>query len=60
MTPEAWTVIAVGVAIVGLFIRVDARLSRLDDQVRGRGERLARLEGKVDTLIVAFVKPRDE
>ena len=24
-----------------------------------RGERLARLEGKVDTLIAAFVKPQD-
>ena len=59
MTPEAWTVIAVGVAIAGLFIRMDARLARLDDHVRGQGERLARLEGKVDTLIAAFVKPQD-
>lgn len=56
MTPEAWSVIAVGVAIAGLFIRMDTRLARLDDHVRGQGERLARLEGKVDTLIAAFVK----
>ena len=26
MTPEAWTVIAVGIAIAGLFIRMDARM----------------------------------
>ncbi len=57
MTPEAWSVIAVGVAIAGLFIRMDTRIARLDDHVRGQGERLARLEGKVDTLIAAFVKP---
>ena len=59
MTPEAWSVIAVGVAIAGLFIRMDTRIVRLDDHVRGQGERLARLEGKVDTLIAAFVKPKD-
>ena len=59
MTPEAWSVIAVGVAIAGLFIRMDTRIAHLDDHVRGRGERLARLEGRVDTLIAAFVKPKD-
>ena len=50
MTPEAWSVIAVGVAIAGLFIRMDVRIGRLDDHLRGQGERLARLEGKFDTL----------
>ena len=50
MTPEAWSVIAVGVAIAGLFIRMDVRIGRLDDHVRGQGDRLARLEGKFDTL----------
>ena len=50
MTPEAWSVIAVGVAIAGLFIRMDVRIGRLDDHVRGQGERLARLEGKFDSL----------
>ena len=59
MTPEAWSVIAVGVAIAGLFIRMDTRIARLDDHVRGQGERLARVEGKVDTLIAAFVKPEN-
>ena len=59
MTPEAWSVIAVGVAIAGLFIRMDARIGCLDEHVRGQGERLARLESKVDTLIAAFVKPLD-
>ena len=64
MTPEAWSVVAVGVAIAGLFIRMDARIGRLDEHVRGQGERLGRLEGKVDalegkvdTLIAAFLKP---
>lgn len=64
MTPEAWSVIAVGIAIAGLFVRMDARIGRLDDHVRGQGERLARLEGKVDSLegkvdslIAAFLKP---
>ena len=50
MTPEAWPVIAVGVAIAGLFIRMDVRIGRLDDHVRGQGERLARLEGRFDTV----------
>ena len=50
MTPEAWSVIAVGVAIAGLFIRMDVRIGRLDDHVRGQGERLARLEGRFDTV----------
>ena len=55
MTPEAWTVVGIGLA--GLFVRMDARIGRLDEHVRSQGERLARLEGKVDTLIAAFVKP---
>ena len=57
MTPEAWTVIVVGVGLAGLFVRMDVRIGRLDDHVRARGERLARLEGKVDMLISVFVKP---
>ncbi len=58
MTPETWTVTAV--AIAGLFIRMDTRLGRLDGHVRGQGEQPARLEGKVDTLIAAFVNPRTD
>ncbi len=54
MTPEAWSVIVVGVAIAGLFIRMDTRIARLDEHVRGRGERLARLEGGFDTLVGKF------
>ena len=57
MIPEAWTVVVVGIGLAGLFVRMDARIGRLDEHVRSRGERLARLEGKVDTLIAAFVKP---
>ena len=51
MMPEAWSVIAVGVAIASLFIRMDVWIGRLDDHVRGQGERLARLEGKFDSLL---------
>lgn len=43
MTPEAWTVIVVGIGLAGLVFRTDAH-------VRSHSERLARLEGKVDTL----------
>ena len=52
MTPEAWTIVGVGGALLGLGLR-------LDSHVRAQGERLAKLEGKVDTLIAAFVKPSD-
>lgn len=56
MTPETWTVLAVGVSLVGLAFRMGRH-------VRTQCERLARLEGKVDTLaesvsmlIAVFVK----
>ncbi len=38
MTPEAWTVVGVGVGIASLVFRMDSH-------VRLRGERLARVEG---------------
>ena len=60
MTPEFWAIIGVGIGIAGLFFRMDVRIGRLDDHVRVQGERLAKLEGKVDTLIAAFAKPREE
>lgn len=60
MTPEAWTVLVVGIGLAGLVFRMDAH-------VRSRGERLARLEDKVDTLaesvntlIPVFVKKPQE
>ena len=53
MTPEFWSIIGVGIGLAGLFFRLDAH-------VRNQGERLARFEGKVDTLIAAFVKPGSE
>ena len=60
MTPEFWAIIGVGVALglemLRLFSRLDVRIDRLDDHVRGQGERLARLEGKVDTLIATCGK----
>lgn len=62
MTPEFWAIIGVGIGMAGLFFRTDVRIGRLDDHVRARdrGERLATLEGKVDTLIAAFVTPGEE
>ena len=57
MTPETWTIIGVGVALAGLGYRA---FGTLDAHVRAQGERLARLEGKVDTLIQAFVKPSSQ
>lgn len=56
MTPEAWTVLVVGIGLAGLLVRMDVRIGRLTDHVRARGERLARLDNKVDTLISVFVK----
>ena len=56
MTPEAWMAIVVGIGLAGLFVRMDVRIGRLTDHVRARGARLARLDGKVDTLISVFVK----
>lgn len=44
--------VTLGLGMVKLF-------GRLDDHVRIQGERLARLEGKVDTLIAVFVKPQE-
>lgn len=43
MTPEAWTVIGVGVAIASLVFRMDSH-------VRLQGERLARVEGLLEGL----------
>ena len=57
VTPEFWAIIGVGMAIIGV---VAGMFGRLDAHVRGQGERLARLEGKVDTLIAAFVKPHQQ
>ena len=71
MTPEFWAIIGVGVAIAGIgttmallgargLSRLDNRLDRLDEHVRSQGERLASLEGKVDTLIATAGQPRPE
>ena len=47
MTPDMWTVIAVGVALATLVYRM---FSRLDDHVRAQAERLARVEGLLEGL----------
>lgn len=43
MTPEAWTVIGVGVGLASLVFRMDSH-------VRLQGERLARVEGLLEGL----------
>lgn len=59
MSAEAWTIIAAAVAIVGLiawlrtdmkdrFGRLETGQQRLEERQIGQGERLARLEGKLD------------
>ena len=55
MTPEFWAIIGVGVTLGLGMVKL---FGRLDDHVRLQGERLARLEGKVDALISVFVKPQ--
>lgn len=54
MSPEALTIIgtivAVGVALAGLLMHLAGRMTRLEDRQITQGERLARLEGKIDRL----------
>ena len=59
MTPETWTIIGTGVAIVdvnlGVFAWLRSDVARLTDRVakleNELGERIARLEGKMDLLL---------
>ena len=55
MTPEFWAIVAVGVGVASLFLRMGIRIGRLDDHVRdlgermaALGERMAKLEGAMD------------
>ena len=52
MTPETLTIIGtvvtVGVALAGLLMHLAGRMTRLEDRQITQGERLARLEGKID------------
>ena len=50
MTPEFWAIIGVGIGILA------SHLS-LHRDIAAMRERMARLEGRVDTLIASFVKP---
>ena len=58
MTPEAWTVIGVGVGLVTLgwlaFVRIEDRIRNIDDHTRDveikYSERLVRLETIVEDL----------
>ena len=52
MSPEALTIIGtivtVGIALAGLLMHLAGRITRLEDRQITQGERLARLEGKID------------
>ena len=50
MTPEAWTVIGVGVAMASLGVAIASLVFRMDSHVRAQGERLARVEGLLEGL----------
>ena len=50
MTPEFWAIISVGVVVAGSHWSLHRDIASLR-------ERMARLEGRVDTLISVFVKP---
>lgn len=52
MSPEALTIIgtvlAVGLGLAGLLMHLGGRITRVEDRQIDQGERLARLEGKLD------------
>ena len=54
MTPEAWTVIGVGVAMASLGVAIAPLVFRMDSHVRAQGERLARVEGLLEGLLDAI------
>ena len=60
MSPEALTIIgtvlAVGLGLAGLVMHLGGRMARVEDHQIGQGERLARLEGKLDR----FEPPRQD
>ena len=66
MTPEFWAIVAVGVGILGLFLRLDvrighldARIGRLDERMAFLGERMAKLEGSMDGFTKGFATGRE-
>ena len=74
VSPELVGILAVGAALAALVLRQGARLDhridlltehmnerfqRVDEQLRHLGERVARLEGKID-LIEGFIARRNE
>ena len=57
MTPEqlyaiigssVGSILIVGLALAGLLLHLAGRITRVEDRQIGQGERLARLEGKLD------------
>ena len=60
MSPETLTIIgtvlAVGLALAGLLMHLGGRITRVEDRQINQGERLARLEGKLDR----FEPPRHD
>lgn len=52
MSPEGLaiigTIVTVGIALAGLLMQLAGHMTRLEDRQITQGERLARLEGKID------------
>lgn len=57
MTPEFWAIIAVGIGVLTVGATVVGSHWSLHRDMVSLRERMARLEGRVDILITAFVKP---
>lgn len=45
MSAEVWAVLAVGVSLAALILRMGSRLDRLTERVAALGERVAGIEG---------------
>ena len=58
MTPETWTIVIGFVALAGLILRLnhglEARLGRVEAEMGGLRERMAKLEGAVGGFIAGF------
>ncbi len=55
MTPEIYTIVAVGVALAGLILNGQRSVAELRKDISALGERVARLEGFMEGIRDAIV-----